>query len=266
MYSNIIDFHQHLVLPPQEHIEIMDRNGIDKAVVMPLFPSDVKWKEALQQVGINEKSEWYREKVLMGLYEENKKFLETVREYPNLIPAPWITPYDEKRLVKMVNSHDVDIVKFIPVFDCISDYNYLNKIYEMVSKIDARIVMIHTGWGSPVLPWGTFLAGRIDKTVVLAHMKEDTDAYNQERLMVLERYKNIYAETSYCPHPKRIMQYVKKGFGDRLLFGTDFRTEDDEQTVRYYKHLIKETDISENEKRNIFSVNAKKLMEEMLTK
>lgn len=133
----------------------------------------------------------------------------------------------------------------------------------MASEIYAEIVMIHTGWKSPVLPWGLFSYLESDtpqKSVILAHMKEDTDTMNQARIALLEQYDNIYVETSYCPHPKRIMQYVNKGFGDRMLFGTDFRTEDDEQTVRYYKHLIREADISENVKKDIFSGNAKTLL------
>ena len=54
-----IDFHQHIVLDPRLQLVIMDRYGIEKAIVMPLEFGDFTWQDALSESGINKKSRDY---------------------------------------------------------------------------------------------------------------------------------------------------------------------------------------------------------------
>jgi len=264
MYD-IIDFHQHLVLPLDEHIKIMDRNGIKKAIVMPFDLGGMKFEEIIKEIYSDNKSETYCENILDRLPLINENMFEKVRYNERLVFIPWISPMVEKTF-DILKNNQISIIKLIPLFDNTTK-SYKAKLIDCVSKLKQKVVMIHTGWGNK--SWGSGLQSDIfpdllhqfpDKTFICAHMKEDTDLDNYRRLELLNKYSNFFVETSYTPHAKRIWQYVKKGFGDRLLFGSDFRTLEDEQSLRGFIKVIQESDISDNEKKNIFYNNALKLL------
>jgi predicted TIM-barrel fold metal-dependent hydrolase len=143
------------------------------------------------------------------------------------------------------------------------DDRYYGDMMTIISAIQPRIVMIHTGWGSRVEPLEEVINHFSKIKFILVHMKEDDDSYNAERIHAMSACDNSLVETSYAPHPKRISQYVRMGFGKRMLFGTDFRVLSDEQTLRYYKHLITEADISNHAKKDILYDNACNLLHEI---
>jgi len=73
---------------------------------------------------------------------------------------------------------------------------------------------------------------------------------------ILKRNKNIYVDFAGDIFiPGLIEKYVKKAGSERILFGTDMPWSD----IRYHLIWIEEADIGENDKRNIFGLNAKRL-------
>jgi len=125
----------------------------------------------------------------------------------------------------------------------------------MISKIENKIIMIHTGWGSKVSNLLKIIKNNKNKIFVLAHMKEDFDFYNSDRKKALY-YENVYLEISYMSTPKRIRQYAELGYLDRILFGSDFRTFEDEITLKWYIYGIHSLGLSRSERDKIFYYNA----------
>jgi predicted TIM-barrel fold metal-dependent hydrolase len=78
--------------------------------------------------------------------------------------------------------------------------------------------MVHTGWG--LLGSATYvgkLAENFPKgQFIIAHM------IDPECINVTKRYENIFLETSYAQHPRRITQAVNTIGSDRLLYGSDY--------------------------------------------
>lgn len=120
--------------------------------------------------------------------------------------------------------------------------------------------MIHTGWGVSPGPVGKLASEFPKGKFVIAHMKEDNDLYALERFNALKNNSNLYCEISYFPHSKRISQYVNADLGSRLLFGSDYRTREDEQSLRGYIAMLNEADISDEVKKRILYDNAKSLL------
>ena len=93
MYD-IIDFHQHLVLPLDEYIKIMDRNGIKKAIVMPFDFCGMKFEEIVKAIYSDNKSKAYCEKILERLPNINEKMLKkseiTKDSFLFLGTVPWM--------------------------------------------------------------------------------------------------------------------------------------------------------------------------------
>lgn len=264
----MIDFHEHMILPVEKQLEMLDRYKIEKAVVMPMEFGNFSMRKLLTLVGMNEKPVSYQEKVLKKLYSFNNALRVKIKEdTKRFIFAAWISPtvyYEETPpefylKFKFEDAEPIKIVKFIPVFDHVTS-NYYRKMIELLSEIPQTIIMIHTGWGSKVIDLVKVIETFPEKNFVLAHMKEDDDMDNEQRKEVLKKNENVYLETSYAPHSKRIWQYVRAGFGDKLLFGSDYRLPEDEQTLRCYIKMVEEADISKEDKEYIFYQNAVDLL------
>jgi hypothetical protein len=255
----IIDFHQHFVLEPEVVKGVMDKHGIEKVVMMPLNFGVMTWEDVINEAGMNKKSKEYKENVLHDLRTVNIALSRKIRDEKRFEFAPWESASMSVEL-SALSLEIAMMAAFIPPADDVNEWYYYN-IIARIEKLLQPIILIHTGWGTTIEPMIKVFDEFPDKTFVMKHMKEDDDSMNEIRKYVLKTRKNVYVETSYCPHPKRIEQYVKMGFGDRILFGSDFRTLEDESTLEHFINLIELARIPDDVKDDIFYNNAAELLD-----
>jgi len=248
----IVDFHHHLGVSLDEYLGVLDRNDIIRSVLMPYDFGLLSEKDAYLASFNFEKSSEFVNGFLKRLDIINEKLLDSVKGINKIVFTPWLSPMCDN----LDSFTGARVVKFVPVFDNFTP-DYFIRIKPLVSDSvsNGAIVMIHTGWGVPVKPIAKLASEFPDGKFVIAHMKEDSDLYAKDRLEALS-LSNVYCEASYLPHPKRISQYVSAGLGKKLLFGSDFRKLDDEQTIRGYKAMLMESDISIEKKYDILFNNA----------
>jgi hypothetical protein len=255
----IIDFHQHLSVNSDldDYLKMLSRNNIGHAVAIPYDFLDISQKEVYGYAQKLAKPRSYIN-FLKKLDLINESFLGYAKNCKKITPAAWFSP-ECNNLDSFIGR--VKIVKFIPVLDNY-DNSYFSRIETLVEKIisKGKIVMVHTGWGINPCHLNA-LALKYPKGIfVNAHMKEDDDSYNAGRFSALKNNPNLFCEISYFPHAKRIMQYANAGLGKRLIFGSDYRNYDDEQTIRGYAAMLGEADINPDVKAGIFYDNARDLL------
>jgi hypothetical protein len=260
-----IDFHQHAILSPVEMEKIMDKHDIEKSVVIPLDFGELGakgWNGILSNAGMKPKSTIYENEVLMKLASVNRATHEKFKGNGRFVFAPWESACVDFPSSGLDPSRDgVKVVKFIPVLDDVWIAYYKQMQKKLETEIKQPIVMIHTGWGSRIEPLVPVIESFPDRTFVLAHMIEDgDDSFNTARQDVMNKFDNVYLETSYCSSPKRISQYVEKGYGDRMLFGSDFRTMQDESSLEWFEMAVMLARIDDVAKENILYNNANQLL------
>jgi predicted TIM-barrel fold metal-dependent hydrolase len=261
-----IDFHQHAILSPVEMEKVMDKHDIEKSVVIPLDFGDLGargWDEILSHAGMKPKSRTYKNEVLRKLASVNRSVHEKFKGNNRFVFAPWESACLEFPSSGLDPIKDgVKVVKFIPVFDDAGVAYYKQMQAKLEREIKQPIVMIHTGWGSRIEPLVPVMEAFPGRTFVLAHMAEDgDDTFNVARQGVMDKFDNVYLETSYCSSPKRIAQYVEKGYGDRMLFGSDFRAMQDESSLEWFEAAVMLARIDGESKENILYNNARWLLE-----
>lgn len=252
----IIDFHWHLVESLKIIQEIMKKFQIERIIGIPLDLGNLSWSQVMKMVGMKPKSLEFQNAILKRLPEINQKAYNSIKHENTMIFAEWVSPIAPRNL----NSQAM-IAKIIPPFDHISE-NYYSQLLQLISNLNHPIIMIHTGWGSQVEPLNGIIEKFPKKRFVLAHLKEDDDNANFDRIAVMKRFSNVYLEMSYLSSPKRLGQYVKMGFVDRILFGSDFRTQEDEPTLKWMINAVELADISNQDREKIWYTNADSLLKE----
>lgn len=274
MYK-IIDFHTH-IFDKEFQNEFSYKNNIQNVISIPLsFPKGYTWNQLTEISGINFKPYRFVDFLKYDLFNVNKEHYKNTseenRKYDRdfYIFVPWISVLNDiNSIKKSIWYNNTDILKFIPVFDnfYVSNSNeviiekYTNKINKNLSQVHQNIIMIHTGWGSSPIYFEDIIKKNSDKQIVLAHMKEDVDKDNTDRLYMLENYENVYLEMSFISSPKRLKQYINKGFGNKILFGSDCRSKDDLGTFLWMLDAIERSGIDDIQKNNILYENAKKIL------
>ncbi len=253
----VIDFHQHAGLDLERHLSVLDELNISKAVVMPYSFGDLTEKEAYHLTFSKEKGKRYINGFLKKLDRINDELFYQIKGVNKMVFTPWLSPECDN-LDSFLNAL---VVKFVPIFDNFTS-DYFDRIKPLVNEAisNGSMIMIHTGWGAPVKPIGDLAAEFPDGKFIIAHMKEDDDSYAVDRLNVLKNYKNVFCEISYFPHPKRISQYVSNGLVNQLLFGSDFRKLADKQTIKGFRAMLMQADISDADKERILYFNAEQLL------
>ena len=77
-----------------------------------------------------------------------------------------------------------------------------------------------------------------------------------EGIEAAKRQSNIYLDTSYAPHPRRIEFAVKTIGAKRILFGSDFPYADPVIGLK----IVQRASISEKERKLILGENATRLL------
>lgn len=237
----IIDFHTHLGKPKmgvkrpeigsntEDIIRIQKEAGIDKSVIfaMPQEPFPKKNKEAN-----------------MIVFSAKGPF----------IPFIWINPYffEKKEFEILIEEFDVKGIKLHSVFDgYYPSPEFLEDVVELSIKLDMPI-LFHSLWGDmgDVKNIENVASAFPRAKIVIAHLKES------KCIDVARKHDNVYIDTSYCPHPRRIEQTVDAIGPDRILFGSDFPFND----PVIQKMMIERSKIKREEKQAILGENAIKLL------
>jgi predicted TIM-barrel fold metal-dependent hydrolase len=212
----------------------MDRNNVEKAIVMPNFNLPHK------------------------LWDSNIELAKSIENISNrLFGFAWLDPRIENccdQLDSLVKQFGFRGLKLHPV---LGGYYLTNKtVLRLIDKaISLKIpIMVHTGWG--LLGSATYvgqLAEQFPKgQFIIAHM------IDPECMNVTKRNNNIFLETSYSQHPRRITQAVNTIGSDRLLYGSDYPLGGG---IEFEISKIKLAKITDEDKRMILSDNISRLME-----
>ncbi len=237
----IIDFHTHLGKPKMgvkkpeissnagDIARIQKEAGIDKSVIfaMPQEPFPEKNREAN-----------------MIVFSAKGPFIQFI----------WINPYffDGKEIENLVKKFEVRGIKLHSVFDgYYPSPEFLKDVIELSIKLDMPI-LFHSLWGDMgnVKNIENVASSFPQAKIVIAHLKESGC------IDVARKHDNVYIDTSYCPHPRRIEQVVDAIGPDRILFGSDFPFND----PVIQKMMIERSKIKRGEKQSILGENAIKLL------
>lgn len=259
--NKIIDFHTH-VCYEKCYNDIMHKKNITTAICIPFeLPIEKSNKDLVQIAGMTPKPLWCQTMLQFSSFV-NEQWYQSISNQSQFIFVPWISILTDISKIKHTTWFQMSqIVKFIPVFDHVESIDiYVTKLSEMIEQLPQHIIMIHTGWGSSPRIWKSLIQNHPHKIFILAHLKEDTDDDNIARQEIM-KLPNVYFEISYLSSPKRIEQYVKVfRFGNKLLFGSDWRSNADTCTLNWFINAIKLCPISQSEREKIFYTNAHELL------
>ncbi len=209
----ILDFHTHigkgdpfyhssdeekLLILPEKLLLEMEKFNVTKSVVIPNFHLPHK------------------------LFNANLEMVSSIQDYKEkMVPFAWLDPRMERvcdKLETLIMEHGFKGLKLHPV---LNGYYLTNRtIKPLIEKsIDLQIpILIHTGWG----PLGSVdLVDKLAKLypeakIVIAHMTEPNC------IEVAKRNENIFLETSYSIHPRRIEQAVREIGARKIIYGSDY--------------------------------------------
>jgi len=195
-YSNLEE--TILAVTAEKLISEMDKHSIAQAVVIPNF------RLPHRLTGAN-----------LALASDIKQFTD------RLVGFAWLDPRIEdctEQLEFLAREHGFRGLKLHPV---LGGYYLSNKVVFPLIECSIRLglpVMIHTGWGilGSASAVGQLTERFRDGRFIVAHM------IDPESVNVTKRNENIFLETSYAQHPRRITQAAKNLGADRLLYGSDF--------------------------------------------
>jgi predicted TIM-barrel fold metal-dependent hydrolase len=252
-YQESIDFHTHLPLSPivsftPEITKLPDFDEFLKAL------NDAHVTEAVLFCGPKKGA----------MREENENLAKRIHSLQRrFILVAWLNPkYDTAAdLQDLVKENDFHGLKLHPVFD---KYKLSDPIVKpLVEKsIELEVpIMIHSGWGPEgrVQDIGKLAEEYPDGTFVCCHMKEEYGL--NERFSHIEmaaHQTNVYLESSYIPHPRRLGEAVEILGAERILFGSDYPW--GAQNIGWEKSKVTAAPISYDDKKKILAENAKKLL------
>lgn len=262
----ILDFHWHLLLEPDKIKKIMEKNDIVKIIGMPLNFGHMSLDKVIELSSVKEKPKKYIQLFLEKIDDINGECYDIYSKYDwiEFVPILTVNPsYDVfHNILESDWFNDSQIIKFIPIFDNMTS-DYYKKLEKMIDVYEKKVVMIHTGWGSEIHPLNHIIERFKDTKFVLSHMKEDDDKMNRDRIQALKTFDNVYVEMSYISSPKRLVQYVNMGYEDRILFGSDFRTESDEVSLNWFLNAVKLCGFDKKIETKILYQNARKLFSDL---
>lgn len=205
----VIDAHTHVdevpalgwIDPPAALVALLDRAGIDQAVVMTYTETP----------GLNPRALDY--------------IAEAVSAYPDRLFGfarlhPWYEQEAAALLRRAVTELGMKGLKLHPV----------GTLSHPADDASVRLMNVAAELGVPVLfhcgdePMTTPLsigaaAARTAATIILGHM--GGYFHVDEAIRVAERYENVMLETSAMPYPQRIREAVDRVGAERVLFASD---------------------------------------------
>ncbi|MCL4516127.1 MAG: amidohydrolase family protein [Firmicutes bacterium] len=241
----IIDAHAHIdevqalgwIDPPEKLVSLMDKAGIDKAVVATYANLPGFNPTAMEYVA------------------------NAVNKYPErLIPYvrldPWYGDRAIEVLVEAVEKFNFKGVKFHPVHYTLHPYGEQTvNIIKKAADYDIP-VMFHCSDEEMSLPLQIELAVKKvpEAKVICAHL--GGYFHNNDVVRMAATYENLYVDTCEFPYPKYIKKVVEQAGAEKVLFGTDLPTTN--PFVEMEK--IKLAGVTEEQEKMIFGGNIARIL------
>lgn len=193
-------------------LRVMDRRGIDRAVVLPIAP-----------------------------YSTSREYLERCRGEPRLMPFASVHPHPGwERELKEAMEGGCRGLKVHPILQRIPPEDpFLFELLEAFRRY-GRPVLFHTGefdyfvTRDPHAQFGDvrrlerLIAAFPDLPIILGHM----GLYHPERALELaRRHENVYLETSFQPL-KVVKEAIRAAGRERVIFGSDWPESDPAFSLR----------------------------------
>ena len=252
-YQSSIDFHTHLPLSPivsftPEITKLPDFDDFLKAL------NDAQITEAVVFCG--------PKKGVMR--QENEMLAKRIQSLQRrFILVAWLNPnYDTAAdLQDLIKDHDFHGLKLHPVFDKYMLSDPIVKPF-IVKALELKVpIMIHSGWGPEgrIQDIGKLAEDYPDGTFVCCHMKEEYGLNDRfSHIKMAAQNPNVYLESSYVPHPRRLAEAVDMLGAERILFGSDYPW--GAQNIDWEKTKVTAAPISYDDKKKILAENAKELL------
>lgn len=186
------------------------------------------------------------------LFQENMLLLNDVREKKELIPFVFLDPRDKQYCIPLLETLSFAGIKLHPLaHGYVVSHPLCRPVLEYAAE-KGYPVLIHSGWGElGSLRYIEKLAKILKRLkIIIAHM------VLPDCLDVVARNENLWIDTSYAQHIRRIEQAVQICGSDKVIFGSDYPFSD--QRLETLK--IEYAKISDEEKKKIFSLNIKNLI------
>lgn len=186
-------------------------------------------------------------------HDENMKFLNTVKYEKKILPFVLIDPrLDEASNIIKENRSIIKGVKMHPVVHgYLVDHPLCGQTLEIIHRACLPLI-IHSGWG----PFGKIaniaaVAEAYPKMkIIIAHMVGD------DIVPFMIKHENLFVETSYAVHPRKIKEISDAVGVERVLFGTDWPY----GMQNFEKIKLEMSGLTENELEQIFFRNACKIL------
>ena len=225
------------------------------------FAETGKAIQHLRSAGINEVLVYSVLSRETAAEEGNAIVLEECKKHPELIPSCVITPYemDIDTSLSMMQKNDIRIVRIFPEAGHFSIYpSIIGPIVEKL-QMSNKVLFIDfeaNHWSSNSINYDAIyqLCRAYPKIPIVLVGSTITGTRNYPNL--LEQCNNLYLEISQMFQPEGIFRLVKKGFGKRLIFGSDFPLREPASLL----NMLKYSGISQEELQNICSGNLLRLM------
>lgn len=223
--------------------------------------SDVKsLLDSMDRAGI-ERSVTFNQPIPAGKHAEwNYELAREIKQYGKgrLIHFAFMNPWEKNApdlLEDLVQYHGVKGVKMHPLFDKFpDDYNRIvapetMSMYEVANDLGLPVA-VHSGWKVKVGSILELAKAFPQMQVGVLHMMADEDYFQ------CSGHDNIFVETSYATHPRRIRQIVEKLGSERVVFGSDYAWSD--QLVEKMKVL--RLPLPDKDIENILYKNAERIL------
>jgi uncharacterized protein len=206
-------------------------HGIGKAVVFPLPMMPGREKAA------------------------NDEVIQMVSGNSNLIPFSYLDPRlsESPDLLQTYVTQGSKGLKLHPVcHGYVVSHSMCYPTIEEANHLNIP-VLIHTGWGEyGEIRFIKKLAQDFPHlSIVIAHLIEYQDIFT-----MIPPFVNVFVETSYSTHPKRIVQAVNLLGSERVIFGSDMPL----TTPGFELYKVMQAQVSDLEKDNILFKNASRLI------
>lgn len=245
----IIEFHAHIgvskvfgkgFVGARTLIEMMDRNKIEKAVLIPTASPP--------------KPRYYEDVV------------DALKEFPDRFYGFFLANPKEENVCDMldmvVNKYGFLGVKLHPTFlgFAADDQELVYPIAEKAKELKICI-MVHSDPSIYASPWqvGLLAMDFPDVPVVMAHMGFIDIIYNDAAINMAKRAPNLYLETCGVSAEGKVTAAVKEIGASRVLYGSDMPF----HNPAFDMARIEYANISEEEKKLIMGGNAKKLLDSL---
>lgn len=188
-----------LYFSPESILEFMDIAGIDRAAVSSTTVCDLDYAQGLREL------KWL-------VKHACRRIVPVLRVTPDMLETGWVDRY-------LASGLEWGCIKIHRLLGWGDDFlEQAGQFVELASGLNVP-VLLHTGGGSGEADAAKFrplLDSFPECRMILAHSRPV-----DQTLEMLSEFPNAWCDTAFTP-AEDVAAIVKAGFGDRVLWGTDY--------------------------------------------